>query len=54
MHSKLLKELKNGIEILLGHAVFKLWTNTVKILFRAIIQEPLGLPKFLMLFLNLL
>ena len=27
------KELKNGIEILVGQAFFKLWVKTVKILF---------------------
>ena len=31
--SKLSKELKNGIEILIGQAVFKLWIKTVKIMF---------------------
>ena len=30
--SKLSKELKNGIEILVGQIVFKLWIKTVKIL----------------------
>ena len=49
-HSKLFKELKNGIEILVGQAVFKLWIKTVKILFGSITQEPLGLPKFLRYF----
>ena len=34
MHfSKLSKEFKNGIEILVGQAVFKVWIKTVKILF---------------------
>ena len=27
--SKLSKELKNGIEILVGQAIFKLWIKTV-------------------------
>ena len=45
-YSKLLKELKNGIEILVGQAAFKLWIKTVKILFGSITQEPLGLRKF--------
>ena len=45
-YSKLSKELKNGIEILEGQAVFKLWIKIVKMLFGSIIQEPLGLPKF--------
>ena len=31
--SKLSKELKNDIEILIGQAVFKLWIKTVKIMF---------------------
>ena len=45
-HSKLSKELKNGIEIWvgLGQAVFKLWIKTVKIWFGSITQELLGLP----------
>ena len=30
---KLSKELKNGIEILEGQTIFKLWINTVKIMF---------------------
>ena len=29
----MIKELKNGIEILVGHAVFKLQIKTVKMLF---------------------
>ena len=29
-YSKLFKELKNGIEILVGQAPFKLWIKTVK------------------------
>ena len=45
-YSKLPKKLKNGIEILVGQAVFKLWIKTVKILFGSITQEPLGLPNF--------
>ena len=43
-YSKLSKELKNGIKILVGHAVFKLLTKTVKMLFGSITQESLGLP----------
>ena len=43
-YCKLFKELKNGIEILVGHALFKLKAKTVKIMFGSIIQEPLGLP----------
>ena len=31
--SLLIKKLKNGIEILAGQAVFKLWIKTVKIMF---------------------
>ena len=46
-YSKSPKELKNGIEILVGQKTFfKLWIKTVKILFGPIIQEPLGLLKF--------
>ena len=47
MYSKLSKELKNGIEILVGQVFFffKLWIKTVKMLFGSITQEPLGLPK---------
>ena len=45
-YSKLSKELKNRIEILVGQVVFKLWIKTVKILFWSMTQEPLGLLKF--------
>ena len=45
-YSKLSKELKNSIEILVGQAVFKLWIKTVKMLFGSITREPLGLLKF--------
>ena len=45
-YSKLFKELKNGIEILVGQAVFKLWIKTIKMLFGSVTQELLGLPKF--------
>ena len=34
------KELKNGTEILVGQAVFKLWIKTVKMLLGSITQEP--------------
>ena len=44
--SKLSKELENGIEILVGQTVFKLWIKAVKVLFESITQEPLVLPKF--------
>ena len=44
--SKLSKELKNGIEILVGQAVFKLWVKTGKIMFWSITQEQLGLLEF--------
>ena len=44
--SKLSKELKNGIGILVGQAVFKLRIKTVKILLWSITQELLGLLKF--------
>ena len=33
---KLSKELKNGIEILVGHVVLKLWIKTVKTMFRSL------------------
>ena len=42
---KLSKEFKNGIEILVGQAIFKLWIKTVKITFWLTTQEPFGLPK---------
>ena len=45
-YSKLPKKLKNGIEILVGQAVFKLWIKTFKMLFGSITQELLGLPNF--------
>ena len=38
---KLYKELKNGIEILVGPAVFKLWIKAVKIMFWSITQNRL-------------
>ena len=41
--SKLSKEPKNRIEILVGQVVIKLWIKTVKIMIRSITQEPLGL-----------
>ena len=44
--SKLSKELENGIEILVGQTVFKLWIKAVKVLFESITQEPLVLHKF--------
>ena len=37
---------KNGIEIMIGQMIFKLWIKTVKILFWSITQEPLGLLEF--------
>ena len=45
-YSKLSKELKNGIEILVGQTVFKLWIKIFKILFWSVTQEPLGVLKF--------
>ena len=45
-YSKLSKEIKNSIEILVIQAISKLWIKIVKILFGSITQEPLGLPKF--------
>ena len=44
LYSKSFKELKNGIEMLVGQAVFKLWIKTVKMLLGSITQEPHGLP----------
>ena len=44
--SKLSKELKNDIKILVGLAVFKLWIKTVKKKFGSITQKPLSLLKF--------
>ena len=45
--SKLSKELKNGIGILVGQAVFKLFIDqNKKTLFSSITQEPLGLLQF--------
>ena len=44
-YSKLFKELKNGVEILVGQAVFKLWIKTGQ-MFGLKAQEPLGLLKF--------
>ena len=41
--SKLSKELKNGTEILESQVVFRLWIQTVKILFWSITQEPFRL-----------
>ena len=44
-YKKLFKELKNGIEILVGQAVVKLQIKTVKNFgFGSITLEPLGLP----------
>ena len=45
-YRKLSKELKNEIEILVGPAIVKLWIKTIKILFRSITQELLGLLRF--------
>ena len=44
-YSKLFKELKNDIEILVDQAVFKIWIKTVKMLFGSVTQELLGLPE---------
>ena len=43
-YKKLFKELKNGIEILVGQAVFKLQIKTVKMLVLDWTQEHLGIP----------
>ena len=45
-YDKLFKEFKNGIEILIGQVLFKLWIKTVKMMFGSMTQELLGLPKF--------
>ena len=45
-YSKLSKELKYGIEILVGQAAFKLWIKTVKILFWSTAQELLSLQFY--------
>ena len=42
--SKLSRELKDGIEILIGQVVLKLLIIAVKILFWSITQESLGPP----------
>ena len=44
--NKLSKELKIGIEILVGQMILKLWIKAVKIMFWSITHEPLGLLKF--------
>ena len=50
-YSKWLKELKNGIEILVGQAVLKLWIKTVKMMVGSITQYRLAYLN-LMLFLS--
>ena len=40
------KELKNGIEILVDKAVFKLWIKTAKNVVWINNSKPLSLPKF--------
>ena len=45
-YSKLSKKLKNGIEILVGQVVFKLWIKTVKMLFGSITQKHLAYLNF--------
>ena len=52
MDLKLSKELKKGIEILIGQVVFKLWIKTVKIMFWSINQESPGLLKIFIPFLS--
>ena len=44
--SKLSKKPKNGIEILVGQAMFKLWIKTVKILLWPITGKMVDLLKF--------
>ena len=46
MHSKSFEELKKGIEILVGQAIFKLRNKTVKMLFGSVTGKLVGLPKF--------
>ena len=41
-YSKLFKELKNGIEILVGQVFLKSWIKTFKMLFGSLTQEPLN------------
>ena len=41
-YSKLFKELKNDIEILVGQVVFKIWIKTFKMLFGSTTQELLS------------
>ena len=48
-YSELSKELKNGIEICVGQAVFNLWMKIV-MMFGSITQEPLGVPIFYAIF----
>ena len=46
LKSKLSKELKKGIEILVGQTVFKVRIKNSEMLFWSITQEPLDLPEF--------
>ena len=48
INSILSKELKNGIEILVGQAVFMIWIKTVKCCFDQYLtqDDPLGLLEF--------
>ena len=46
-YNKLSKELKDGIKMLVGQAVLKLWIKPVKMMFGSRTQELLGIFKFL-------
>ena len=50
---ELSKELKSGMKISLGQAVFKLWIKTVKILFWSILKNRLSYLKFNAVFCSL-
>ena len=50
--SKELKNAKNGIEILVGQVVFKMWIKTVKIMLNINNSRTAWLSLILMLFLS--
>ena len=50
--SKLFKEFKIDVEILVGQAVCKLWIKIAKMMLESITQEPLGLPKLRLLMIS--
>ena len=45
-YSKFSKDLKTGIEVLVGPAVLRFWIKKAQMMFGSITQELLGLPKF--------